>query len=119
MLASEESKAIGKEMGIEDPQKADECLKCHLTGHGEAAEAFGPKYTPDEGVGCEACHGPGSLYKKRKVMKDQAASLKVGLKIPDEKVCKECHNEESPKYEGFDFEEMVKKIAHAKPKAEG
>ena len=28
-LASEEAKAIAKEKGIEDPQKAEACLKCH------------------------------------------------------------------------------------------
>jgi len=55
-LASEESKKIAKEKGIEDAQKDEKCLKCHVTGYGEAT---GDKYSMDEGVTCEACHGPG------------------------------------------------------------
>jgi hypothetical protein len=41
----------------------------------------------------------------------------VGLVIPDEKTCKTCHNEESPTFAGFEYEEMVKKIAHPIPDA--
>jgi hypothetical protein len=116
-LASAEAKKIGAKMGIADPQKADACLTCHLTGHGAAAEAFGSKYTADEGVGCEACHGAGSLYKKRSLMKNREAAVGAGLVVPTEATCKECHNEKSPTYKAFDYEEMVKKIAHAKPAA--
>ena len=41
-----------------DPQKADACLKCHVTAHGVAAAQKDPTFTIDDGVGCEACHGP-------------------------------------------------------------
>ena len=45
-------------------------MKCHVTGHGKPASSFGPKFiVAEEAVGCEACHGPGSEYKKMKVMK--------------------------------------------------
>ena len=53
-LASDASKAAAKELGIDDPQKADACLKCHVTGHGAAAELLGKKYDVAEGVGCWA-----------------------------------------------------------------
>ena len=43
-LASEEGKAVAKEKGIENPQEADECLRCHVTGHGVEAQYFGKKY---------------------------------------------------------------------------
>ena len=76
-------------------------------------------YSVEEGVGCEACHGPGSLYKSRKIMKDKEASMKVGLIIPDEKTCIKCHNEESPTFKEFKYAEMLEKVAHPYPVAEG
>lgn len=120
-LASEESKKIAKEKGIDDPQKSDACLKCHLTGHGLPASSFGPKFKiEEEGVGCEACHGMGSDYKKMKVMKDiHAGKVKgetLGMVKPTEEVCKTCHNPESPTYKEFKFAEAWKKIDHSMPK---
>ena len=72
-LASEEAKKIGTAKGIADPQKADACLKCHVTGHGAAAEQLGTKYLATEGVTCESCHGAGGDYWKNDVMKAVAA----------------------------------------------
>ena len=72
----------------------------------------------DEGVSCESCHGPGSGYKSNAVMKDREKSIAKGLIIQDEKLCKTCHNEESPHYKGFNYEEYLKKIIHPVPAAE-
>ena len=121
-LATPEAKKIAAEKGIADPQKDDKCLKCHVTAHGVDASliaepAEGKKgHQIEDGVGCESCHGPGSLYKKRKTMKSREASVAAGLIIPDEKTCKKCHNEESPTFKGFNYEEMEKKIDHPNPK---
>ena len=119
-LASEEAKAIAKKKGIEDPQKADECLQCHVTGHGVDAKQIRKKYSIEEGVSCESCHGPGSVYKKKKTMiaisKGEIDPASVGLVIPDEKTCKKCHNEKSPTYKEFDFDKYYEKIKHEKPK---
>ena len=117
-LASEKALAIAKAKGIADPQKSEQCVKCHTTAHGVAAELLDAKFSHTEGVGCESCHGPGSLYKKRSVMKDRAASVAVGLLLPDEKTCVQCHNEESPTYKPFNYEEKWKLIAHPKPASE-
>lgn len=118
-LATDEAKAIAKERGIADPQKADECLQCHVTGHGVAAEFLGTKYDMTEGVTCESCHGAGGDYYKKSTMKAITAGTQdraeVGLVKPDEKVCVTCHNEKSPNFKGFNFEEMAKKIAHPMP----
>lgn len=118
-LASDEAKAIAKKMGIEDPQKSEKCLQCHTTGFGVDAKLKGPKLTLEEGVSCEACHGPGSNYRSMRVMKELwAGKVKpesVGLVMPDEKTCTGCHNEKSPTFKGFKYEEMVKKIAHPVP----
>ncbi len=100
-----------------DEANDPKCLKCHSTaGSVDKSLIAGLKST--EGVSCESCHGPGSAYKSASVMKNQKLSLEKGLVIPDEKVCKTCHNEESPHYKGFNFEEYVAKIAHDDPTTE-
>ena len=118
-LASEPAKAIAKEKGIVDPQAAPECLKCHVSGHGVAAEFLGAKHKNEDGVGCESCHGAGGDYYKMKTMKALTAGEiepgTVGLVAPDEKMCVSCHNEESPTYKKFVFADRVKEIAHPRP----
>ncbi len=71
--------------------------------------------TIEEGVSCESCHGPGSAYKKMKIMKDHEKSLANGLIVPTEKVCKTCHNEKNPFHKPFDFKKMVAKVQHPVP----
>jgi hypothetical protein len=90
------------------------CLKCHSTA-ASADPALIATLTTTEGVSCESCHGPGSSYKSMTVMKDRAQSIAKGLVIPDEKVCRKCHNEESPEFKGFNFAEYYAKIAHEDP----
>lgn len=118
-LAGDEAKAIAKEKGIEDPQKAAECLKCHVTGYGQPADMFGDKYVMTNGVGCESCHGPGSDYYKKATMvqliEGKIKPESVGLVLPTEKTCTACHNSESPTFTSFDFEKMAAKIAHPIP----
>jgi len=118
-LGSDQAKAIAKEKGIEDPQAAAECLKCHVTGHGLAAELLGPNYKKEDGVGCESCHGAGGDYYKMKTMKAVFAGEiepgTVGLILPDEKLCVGCHNEASPTYKKFVYADRIKQIAHPMP----
>lgn len=116
-LASEESKAIAKDMGIEDPQKADACLKCHITAFGVDAKYLGKKFKVEDGVGCEACHGAGGEYANIKVKKaitaGETEAASVGLIVnPGEETCLPCHNEESPTYRELNFEEALKVIKH-------
>src|SRR4030095_2071547 len=92
-LATPQAKEIGKKQGIEDPQKSDKCLRCHVTGAGAKPEEIAPSLKQSEGVGCEVCHGPGSDYYKEEVhAKSRDAGLKAGMIIPDEKLCVKCHN---------------------------
>ncbi len=116
VLASEEAIAIGKKLDIDNPQTSDQCLVCHVTAFAAPAEAKAESFDQTEGVGCEVCHGPGSDYRKLKIMKDQEASIAAGLIIPDEEVCVGCHNEKSPNFKEFNFEEALKVIAHPNPK---
>ena len=97
-----------------DELKNPKCLKCHSTAASVDASLLAG-ITETEGVSCESCHGPGSLYKTATIMKDQAAALAKGMTLPEEKVCKKCHNPESPTFKGFNYKEMVAKIAHDDP----
>ncbi len=119
-LKTPEAIAVGKKHGVDSPVTSDKCLKCHVTAFGVDAALKGPKLTMEEGVSCEACHGAGSGYKKKKIMKaitaGKANAADYGLIVPDEKVCVKCHNEESPSYKEFDFKAYSAKIAHPLPK---
>ncbi len=113
-LAGEEAKKIATAKGIADPTTDAACVKCHSTvGHIDKGLVAG--ITSAEGVSCESCHGPGSLYKTATIMKDQAMAISKGMTLPTEAVCKSCHNSGSPTFKGFNYAEMTAKIAHPDP----
>ena len=87
-------------------QSKPDCVKCHSTD--------GTKAMP--GVGCEACHGPGSDYKTMAIMKDKQKAHAAGLIEPTEAVCVKCHNKQSPTFKGFNFAEAVKNVHDKKKK---
>lgn len=121
-LSSEAGLAKAKELGVADPTTDDACLQCHSTGHGAAAELT-VKLKKENGVTCEACHGPGGDYYKKKTMAaihaGELDGATVGLIMPDEAVCLGCHKADNPGHKGtFDFETAVKEIAHPIPAAE-
>lgn len=124
-LKNERSATIVAEQGLSgNAWELDECLSCHVTAHGEPTSAFDAKavergkYAVEQGVGCESCHGPGSGYKSKKTMEDHEAAVAAGLAEITAETCTACHNENSPTYEGFDYEARVADIAHPLP-AEG
>ena len=118
-LASDSAKAIASRKGIEDPQKAKECLQCHVTGYDEPAANFTPTWSDSQGVGCESCHGAGSDYwakeKMQEVRTGHAKPEKYGLVIPTSETCAKCHNEKSPSGKFVDWPADSAKIAHAIP----
>src|SRR5690349_12825888 len=63
-LASVEAKEAGKKRGVEDPQKSEKCLKCHVTAFGVPAESIKKGFEIKGGVQCESCHGPGEAHMK-------------------------------------------------------
>ena len=121
-LASDEAKKIAADKGLGNPQTEDACLKCHATraflGAGVAISA-NAKYVDNEGVGCEACHAPGSDYKPGKIMRDPEAARAAGLVMErTAKACSRCHNDTSPTFKPFDFENRWSEIAHPVPAGE-
>jgi hypothetical protein len=112
-LLNEQATTIAKGMGIEDASKSDKCLRCHVTGYKESTS---DKYSMEEGVTCEACHGPGSDYWTMKVMKDKKLAMANGLVEPNEKLCVTCHNTDSPTYKAFKYADAYKLVEHHIPK---
>lgn len=116
-LTTPEAAKVAEAKGIKNAAEAPECLSCH----GGVDAKLIDKYSVKDGVQCESCHGPGSAYKTMAIMKDKAKSIAAGMtefkdKAAIEKACKGCHNEKSPTFKGFKFEEMWGKIKHEVPK---
>jgi len=113
-LSNDKSMEYAKANGIADPTTDAKCLKCHATaGHADKSLQAGIKV--DEGVSCESCHGPGSVYKNMAIMKSREKSMENGLILPTKEVCESCHNKENPFYKPFDFDAAYAKIAHPDP----
>lgn len=92
-----------------DRKFGPDCLKCHATNADEAMA----------GVQCEACHGPGSEYKKMNIMKDQALAVENGLVIPCQATCDGCHTgDDHAKKVSFAEQKGNVKAIHAKKPAE-
>ena len=115
VLGTPEAKETAAKQGISDPQTSGKCLKCHSTAYWFSENKVTEVIPLEEGISCETCHGPGKDYMKKSVMEDKDAAIAAGLIIPDEKVCMQCHNEESPNYKPFDFKVMWEQIKHPVP----
>ena len=133
-LASAEAKANAKKLGVTtDPQKSLECLICHVPGADLPASRFAASFEQADGVQCENCHGPGSKYRKKKIMKQlRAERLAGGTKlakkydymVASKSTCETCHQPKrtvggktftNPAYKPFDYAKQFKKIAHPVP----
>jgi hypothetical protein len=98
---------------IEEPANEWRCIKCHVTGAQDHDAKFAAEFTEHEGVGCEACHGPGSAYIDPEIMADRERFLNNGGRIPDERTCRTCHEDDR-----FHFDERLPKILHPVPAKE-
>ncbi|MEZ4386457.1 MAG: ankyrin repeat domain-containing protein [Candidatus Krumholzibacteriia bacterium] len=94
-----------------DPLHDDRCHRCHTTP-GQDPDAIVPaSFRLEEGIGCEACHGPGSRYIDPEVMGDHAAFVAAGGIVPDERTCRRCHRRPG----SLDLAADWPKIAHRLP----
>jgi predicted CXXCH cytochrome family protein len=116
-LKTTHSKAYSKldEAGKKNP----DCLKCHSTA-GSVNKSLIATLKVDEGVSCESCHGPGSMYKTAAIMKNREQSIAKGMIIPTEATCKACHTGKKPEGHPADkkpwnYAEFNKVINHPDP----
>jgi hypothetical protein len=102
--------------------EAKECLECHQTAYDAPASLLGPKFSKEDGVQCESCHGAGNDYKMMATMKDHQKASAAGLTVLSvndgsaEKFCETCHNKKSPTFKSFNFKKTWAEIAHPVPK---
>ena len=117
-LSREYTKVIAKrKRGIDDPESDWRCIKCHVTAYGAAPEQLAPTYRDEDGVGCEACHGPGSEYAQKDHGPGNPGRADMGFQILTDlterrEVCTSCHNPRSPTYKPFNLREFSRSIAH-------
>ncbi|MGK5094825.1 cytochrome c family protein [Deltaproteobacteria bacterium TL4] len=119
-LKSDKAAEVAKKAGITgNASESPECLACHVTAFGVDKKSLDKKFNVEDGVQCEACHGPGEKYASKKPKKEipklrkalaklkegtpeyakVAADLKkerdglvaLGMTYPEEKACKICH----------------------------
>jgi hypothetical protein len=93
---------------VTEPVTENRCLLCHTTTAQDPDALLARSYRVAEGVGCETCHGPGSLYMDKDVMSDRKKFLAAGGVIPDNGTCRKCHRNA----QRFDFETWWPKINH-------
>lgn len=120
-LAGDKAKKVCEERKLGDAQKEKSCLECHVTAYGVEAKMLDAKFKPEDGVQCESCHGPGELHIKNRVKEAalkktiERGALKDEIRLGTEATCKRCHNEKSPFYKEFKFDEFKKVIDHTDP----
>ena len=129
-LQTEASQEIAARLELATPaHESMECLECHATAAVVPAERQAYDLALTDGVQCEACHGAGSAYRKKKVMSDPDAARAKGLTDLEQhpELCATCHNERSPTFDptrytlpsggtaGFDRVQAEERIAHPIP----
>jgi hypothetical protein len=105
VLKGGKGREVAQRAGVENPPGDYRCIRCHTTGGGKS------EVTRTEGVGCEACHGPGSGYfefsNHASFLDRQSAYRKaIGLGMypilgmegikSRERLCRNCHKDERP-----------------------
>src|SRR5438876_3747651 len=96
ILFNEQSTRIARTLGLGRASEAKICLACHT--HYVAAERRGEGFELDDGVSCEACHGPSEHWLPKHVEDGatHAGNLAAGLYPTDDPVqrarlCLSCH----------------------------
>jgi len=96
VLSNEQSQRIARNLGIGDPTQAKVCLDCHA--HNIPATLRGERFRADDGVSCEACHGPAGKWLAAHVEDGatHAKNVEAGMydladPVARAKVCLSCH----------------------------
>jgi nitrate reductase cytochrome c-type subunit len=101
--------------GDDDYKK--QCYKCHTTGYREDKGIYAA-----EGVGCEACHGPGEVYAYlMQGVRDEEYDIEQGQKLAkisfDFSICGNCHIPKRHEMREEFLKEKAKEEAAAKEAA--
>jgi hypothetical protein len=96
VLFNEQSARIAKNLGLGKASEAQVCLNCHA--HNIPVAERGERFKFDDGVSCEACHGPSGRWLEKHVEDGatHAGNLQAGLYPTDDPVaraqlCLSCH----------------------------
>jgi hypothetical protein len=97
VLRSDRSRRIADLLGLrEAPTEAKRCLDCHAVNVPKKAQ--GAKFRLEDGVGCEACHGPAGAWLERHTERGwtPARSVALGMRettapVVAAEVCLGCH----------------------------
>lgn len=88
--------AITRKLGLEAPHREPTCLACH--GSNVAPKYRGSKFSLEDGIGCETCHGGAEKYLSTHTAADasRAANIRNGLYPTDNmidrtRLCLSCH----------------------------
>lgn len=103
VLFDERSERIARNLGIEAAHEAQICLDCHTDF--VPPERRGERFTVEDGIGCEACHGGAERYLEAHYKPDATheRNLELGL-FPTEDprarahLCLSCHFGSDDKY---------------------
>ncbi|HEV3239483.1 MAG TPA: multiheme c-type cytochrome [Casimicrobiaceae bacterium] len=96
VLFNEQSARIARNLGLGQASTAKICLDCHA--HNIPADRRGERFKFDDGVSCEACHGPSEQWLPKHVEDGatHATNLAAGLYPTDDptaraRLCLSCH----------------------------
>ena len=96
VLFNEQSARIARNLGLGDASEAKVCLDCHA--HNVPKAQRGERFKFDDGVTCEACHGPSERWLPKHVEDGakHAGNLEAGLFPTDDpseraRLCLSCH----------------------------
>jgi len=97
VLSTESALRIARNLGLAKPPNQEKiCLDCHA--HNVPAALRGERFRIEDGVSCEACHGPSGRWLQSHVQEGavHADNLKAGLFPTDDpvaraKLCLSCH----------------------------
>jgi YVTN family beta-propeller protein len=111
VLGTPAGEEMARKDGItSDPTRTGHCLTCHTTAFTAPKEQREEGFLLEDGVQCEACHGPGSAYSPEAVMLDRQAARQAGLREVTEETCLTCHR--SAHGRPFHYQEALSAIAH-------
>lgn len=84
ILISERSQRMAEALGIGEAAKSNQCTQCHSPMHSAAPELVSSKLKqPNQGVSCEACHGPAESWLRFHTREDITHTQRVAAGLRD------------------------------------